>query len=96
MYWQYKCYDNDNRIINGVIKMPSFDALVLHIRNSGWQIITASTIDRQQFISQKRINKLKKMNSSNRPSENINKIMKEYKLTWFEKLILFISKILKL
>ena len=54
-YWRYKAYDAKFEVIEGVLASPSFVDMVLKLRQEGWQIISATTIDQGTYEAELRL-----------------------------------------
>lgn len=86
-YWYFKCFDNQRRIKDGVSDVDSFEKLAIQLRQKQLQIITATTIDKQQYETQLRICKYKLSLERFKPRNIQRKTVIGMIIKWISKII---------
>jgi len=74
MYWEYRAYDANQQIFNGVIKGQNVPIIALELRQKGLQIIAVTRIDQKSYTRQNRLQQLQqRFNNSEIHEESTEK-----------------------
>jgi type II secretory pathway component PulF len=60
MYWEYRAYDANQQVFDGVIKGRNLPIIALELRQKGLQIIAVTRIDQKSYTRQNRLQQLQR------------------------------------
>jgi hypothetical protein len=61
IYWRYRAYNADYHIVVGITESPNIVEMAVKLRQAGWQVISAETIDQATYLAEQRLEKWHKL-----------------------------------